>query len=74
MEGEDTPPDGRQDAPIIVLNTDGAHASEAYARAWCSEEGKDAVIWKRKEGKCCFKCALMLASKKGLGVGIVILS
>ncbi|KAJ6782091.1 hypothetical protein PWT90_06216 [Aphanocladium album] len=69
IEAEDGPPDGRDDAAIIVINTDGAHASESYARAWCSEEGKDAVIWKRKEAKCCFKCALMLASKAaGKGV------
>lgn len=74
VEDDDAAPDGRDDAAIIVVNTDGAHASEAYARAWCSEEGKDAVIWKRKEPKCCFKCALMLASKDGLGVGIVIIS
>lgn len=74
IEDEDAPQDGRDDAEIIVINTDGAHASETYARAWCSEEGKDAVIWKRKEPKCCFKCALMLASKDGLGVGVVIIS
>lgn len=72
-EEEDAPQDGRNEAAIIVINTDGAHASEAYARAWCSEEGKDAVVWKRKEAKCCFKCALMLASKDGLGVGVVII-
>ncbi|KAJ3496635.1 hypothetical protein NLG97_g2514 [Lecanicillium saksenae] len=73
VEDEDAPPDGRDDAAIIVINTDGAHASEAFARAWCSEEGKDAIIWKRKDAKCCFKCALMLASKDGLGTGVVII-
>lgn len=72
LEEEDDSQD-RRDAAIIVVNTDGAHASEAYARAWCSEQGKDAVVWKRNEAKCCFKCALMLASKDGLGTGVVII-
>ncbi|KAJ5613409.1 hypothetical protein N7510_006603 [Penicillium lagena] len=57
---------------ILVVNATGGPASEVFARAWCCHTGTNAVIWKREGGTCCFKCALMLASKDGLAMGVLV--
>lgn len=59
-------------AAITVINATGGGGAEALARAWCSEKGTSAVIWKRDGGNCCFKCGLMLAGKDGLATGVLI--
>jgi hypothetical protein len=56
---------------VTVVNAAGTPANEAFARAWCCHVGKNAVVWKR-DGGCCFKCGLMLASKEGMDLGVVI--
>ncbi|KAL2833511.1 hypothetical protein BJY01DRAFT_225150 [Aspergillus pseudoustus] len=59
---------------ILVIDATGGAQSEVFARAWCCHTGTNAVVWKNREGegRCCFKCALMVASAKGLGTGVVI--
>jgi hypothetical protein len=57
---------------ILVINATGGPASKVFARAWCCHTGTNAVIWRREGGKCCFKCALMVASTDGLGTGVLI--
>lgn len=44
--------------------------AEVFARAWCSERGKCAVI-RRPDGPC-FVCALRAAGKAGLWTGVLI--
>ena len=57
--------------PITVINASGDPIEKSLARAWCSEKGVNAVLWKR-QGGCCYKCALMLASSEGLATGVLI--
>ncbi|GKT57156.1 TPR domain containing protein [Colletotrichum tofieldiae] len=57
---------------VTVINATGGPAAETLARAWCSEKGTNAVVWKRGEG-CCFKCALMLAGREGAAAGVLIM-
>lgn len=64
--------DAATDMAIMVVNATGEPTSEVFARAWCCQTGTNAVIWRREGGKCCFKCALMVASTDGLGTGILI--
>ncbi|KAL4994247.1 prion-inhibition and propagation-domain-containing protein [Aspergillus recurvatus] len=64
--------DGRAGKAILVINATGGVESEVLARAWCCHTGVNAVIWKQEEGRGCFKCALMVASVEGLGIGVVI--
>ncbi|KAJ5369216.1 uncharacterized protein N7496_008976 [Penicillium cataractarum] len=64
--------DAATDMAIMVVNATGGPASEVFARAWCCQTGTNAVIWRREGGKCCFKCALMVASTDGLGTGTLI--
>lgn len=59
-------------AVVTVINATGGPAAETSARAWCSEKGTNAVVWKREE-KCCFKCSLMMAGKKGVATGVLIM-
>ncbi|KAK6226119.1 TPR domain containing protein [Colletotrichum tabaci] len=58
---------------VTVVNATGGPAAETFARAWCSEKGTNAVVWKRGEGGCCFKCALMLAGREGVAAGVLIM-
>lgn len=64
--------DAAADTTILVVNATGGPASEVFARAWCCHTGTNAVIWRREGGKCCFKCALMVASTDGLGTEVLI--
>jgi hypothetical protein len=64
--------DATADMAILVVNATGGPACEVFARAWCCHTGTNAVIWRREGGKCCFKCALMVASTDGLGTGVLI--
>ncbi|OKO98068.1 hypothetical protein PENSUB_9648 [Penicillium subrubescens] len=64
--------DAAANMAILVVNASGGPTSEVFARAWCCHTGTNAVMWKREEGKCCFKCALMVASTDGLGTGVLI--
>lgn len=57
---------------ITVING-GSGTGEVLARAWCAQMGTNAILWKRGS-TCCFKCALMLASKEGLGVNVLIIT
>jgi len=59
-------------AAVTVINATAGPAAETFARAWCSEKGTNAVVWKRGQG-CCFKCALMTAGKEGVGAGVLII-
>jgi hypothetical protein len=54
---------------VIVINVTGKGA-EAVARAWCAQQGANAVI-RHPKGPC-FACAFRAASKDGLGTGILI--
>lgn len=65
--------DPATDTAVKVVNATGGPASEVFARAWCCQTGTNAVIWRRKGDKCCFKCALMVASPDGVGTGILII-
>ncbi|OBT67345.1 hypothetical protein VE03_03015 [Pseudogymnoascus sp. 23342-1-I1] len=56
---------------ITVINATG-QGTQAVARAWCSEQGTNAVILNRDKG-CCFKCGLMVAGKEGADVDVLIL-
>lgn len=56
---------------IAVINATG-HGAQAVARAWCSEQGTNAVVLNRDKG-CCFKCGLMVAGKEGVDVDVLIL-
>lgn len=64
--------DAAANMAILGVNATGGPASEVFARAWCCHTGTNAVIWKRQGSKCCFKCALMVASTDGLGAGVLI--
>ncbi|KAK2018744.1 hypothetical protein LZ32DRAFT_653516 [Colletotrichum eremochloae] len=57
---------------VTVINATGGPAAETFARAWCSEKGTNAVVWRRGEG-CCFKCALMVAGREGVAAGVLIM-
>lgn len=57
------------DNGVMVINATGKGA-ETLARAWCSERGKNAII--RVSGGPCYACAYDAASKKGLGVNVLI--
>jgi len=72
LPGREAPAEG-EDGPIVVIHAAGGHANEVLARAWCCQVGRNAVVWK-EGGGCCFKCALLMASKEGLGLGVVIVS
>lgn len=62
------PPVGQQSMIIIDATETG---EEAFARAWCAESGRHAII--RKNGIGCFTCATNLtASRTGLGFGVLI--
>lgn len=54
-----------------MINATG-HGAQAVARAWCSEQGTNAVVLNRDKG-CCFKCGLMVAGKEGVDVDVLIL-
>jgi hypothetical protein len=56
---------------VTVINATG-NGGHAIARAWCSEKGTNAIIWKR-DGDCCFKCGLMTTGKEGLDVDVLII-
>ncbi|KAJ5151340.1 uncharacterized protein N7482_010592 [Penicillium canariense] len=64
--------DAAANMAILVVNATGGPVSEVFARAWCSHTGTNAVVWRHEGGKCCFKCALMVASTDGLGTGVLI--
>ena len=53
---------------ITVINATG-QGGQAVARAWCLEQGTNAVVLKRDKG-CCFKCGLMVAGKEGVDVDV----
>jgi hypothetical protein len=57
------------DENVVVINAQ-CEGGEAYARAWCSEEGRSAVV--ANERTCCFSCAVKLASSRGIGLNLVI--
>ncbi|KAH7270926.1 prion-inhibition and propagation-domain-containing protein [Fusarium solani] len=63
---------GMGNAAVIVINATSGEAAHTFARAWCSHRARNAVVWKREGGRCCFKCALMLAGKIGVATGILI--
>jgi hypothetical protein len=66
--------DGAGLSPDVITVINGASGGgEALARAWCSQIGTNAILWKR-HSDCCFKCALMLASKEGLDVNVLIIT
>jgi hypothetical protein len=54
-----------------VINAAG-QGGQAVARAWCSQNGTNAVVLNR-DRECCFKCGLMLAGKEGVDVDVLIL-
>ncbi|SPN96524.1 uncharacterized protein DNG_00050 [Cephalotrichum gorgonifer] len=69
-------PGAKQDGgatALTVINATRGPAAEAFARAWCSEKGTNAVVWKEGHG-CCFKCALMMVGRDGVGVGVLIMT
>jgi hypothetical protein len=57
---------------ITIINAR-TGTGEVLARAWCAQTGTNAILWKR-DSKCCFKCALMLASKEGLDINVLIIT
>ncbi|KAJ4152393.1 hypothetical protein NW754_004188 [Fusarium falciforme] len=63
---------GMGNAAVIVINATSGEAAHTFARAWCSHRARNAVVWKSEGGRCCFKCALMLAGKIGVATGILI--
>ena len=56
---------------IRVINAN-CPGGEVVARAWCANRGVHAVVWSEGSG-CCFKCALMIASNQGTGVGVLVI-
>jgi len=57
------------ESSFLIINATGKGA-EVLARAWCAERGRNAVI-RRNPGPC-FVCAYDVASKRGLGVNVLI--
>jgi hypothetical protein len=72
LEIEDLPRSELDDTPLTVINAAGGQVAHAFARAWCSQRAKHAVVWKREGSRCCFKCALMVASQNGLSTRILL--
>ncbi|KIH89918.1 hypothetical protein SPBR_00098 [Sporothrix brasiliensis 5110] len=62
--GDDLGPDD-----VLTINATGTGA-EVLARAWCSENGKSAVV--RRANGPCFVCALRAAGRGGLDIGVLI--
>ena len=58
--------DGKRFLVINALN----EGEELLARAWCSEQGKHAII--RRGHGCCFACAAVMAGNAGLAVNLLI--
>jgi hypothetical protein len=62
------------DAPsdlLVIIDALG-QGDEVVARAWCAERARHAVI--RRDGECCFACAIGLVTTKGLGFHVLIWS
>jgi hypothetical protein len=56
---------------VLVIDATGEGDCELLARAWCSMEGRHAVIARADEGTC-FTCAVRAASDQGLRHGCLI--
>jgi len=55
---------------VLIIDATGQGECELAARAWCAEYGQHAVV-RRGTGPC-FACAVLAASRQGLGLGCVI--
>jgi hypothetical protein len=57
---------------LVIVDALG-QGEEAVARAWCAERARNAVI--RRDGECCFACAISVTVKStGLGFNVLIWS
>jgi tetratricopeptide (TPR) repeat protein len=54
---------------IMTINATGK-GGELFAKAWCSERGKNAVV--RRQGGPCYVCAVRAVGRKSLGTGVLI--
>lgn len=54
---------------VLVINAT-VPGAEVVARAWCAAKGRDAVI--RRNPGACFACAHQMATRRHLGVGVLI--
>ncbi|EER22999.1 hypothetical protein D8B26_004292 [Coccidioides posadasii str. Silveira] len=56
---------------LIVIDAMGPD-EEVFARAWCAETGRHALV--RKGDDCCYPCAVSVATERtGLGINVVIM-
>ncbi|KAI8719147.1 hypothetical protein NCS52_00695100 [Fusarium sp. LHS14.1] len=60
-----------EDERVLVIDATGEGDCEILARAWCSMEGRHAVIARAAEGTC-FTCAVRAAGSQGLALGCLI--
>ncbi|KAL2674991.1 hypothetical protein Neosp_011171 [[Neocosmospora] mangrovei] len=60
-----------EDERVLIIDATGDGDCELLARAWCSMEGRHAVIARAGE-ETCFTCAVRAAGDQGLGLGCLI--
>lgn len=60
-----------KDERVLIIDATGEGDCKLLARAWCSMEGRHAVIARADEGTC-FTCAVRAAGDQGLGLGCLI--
>ena len=79
LQGPPAPGTKLPERGVLVVDANGDNGTnagaggerEALARAWCAHQGWNAVVWNQGCG-CCYKCALMMASREGLGADVMI--